>query len=288
MAKENKSKKAPAKKTTKVVSKTTTKKAAPKKKENVIIQTENSYGRTIIAALLIIVVLVGGYLAVQYKKNHGEGIYIQTAEEKKFKEEYESFNGVENNKTISIMKNNNIKYISMSEAAKILDSGDGVIYFGYASSPYSRNAVPVLLDAMTTNKLKEIYYVNLRPDNKKENDLRDEYTLDSRNKAKKTKDGDASYYDVLLALANELDDYVLVADGGKKVSTGEKRLQESTLVAVKKGVVVGFHEKTLKGHNLDKDQKLADLTKEQEQELNEMFTKVIKNYLNDDCIEEDC
>ena len=288
MAKENNKKKVPAKKTTKVVSKSAAKKPAPKKKENVIIQTENSYGRTILAALLIIVVLIGGYLAVQYKKNHGEGIYIQTAEEKKFKEEYESLNGVENNKSVTIMKNNNIKYISMSEAAKILDSGDGVIYFGYASSPYSRNAVPVLLDAMTSTKLKEIYYVNIRPDNKKEYDLRDEYTLDTRGKAKKTKDAESSYYDVLLALANELDDYVLISDNGKKVSTGEKRLQDSTLVAVKKGVVIGFQEKTVKGHNLDKDQQLPDLTKDQENELKEIYTKIIKDYLDENCIEEDC
>ena len=288
MAKETKTKKTTTKKNTKAVSKTTPKKVTPKKKESRIIQTENNYGRTILAAVLIIVVLVGGYLAVQYKKNHGDGIYIQTAEEKKFKEEYESLNGVENNKSITVMKDNNVKYITMEEASKMLDSGSGVIYFGMASCPWSRNAVPVLLDAMQEAKLDTIYYVNIRPDNKKENDLRDEYTLDSRNKAKKAKDASESYYEVLLSLANVLDDYVLTSDSGKKVSTGEKRLNTPTIVAVKKGVVVGFHEGTLNSNLLDKDGNLKDLTSEQEKELKEIYIKIFNKYNDEKCTEENC
>ena len=269
------------KKTTKATSTTTAKNVAPKKKTAKIIQSENNYGRTIIAAVLIIVVLIGGYLAVQYKKNHGDGLYIQTADEKKFKDEYESLNGVENNKTISIMKDNNIQYITMAEASKLLDSGTGVIYFGYAGSFWCRNAVPVLLDAMQETKLDTIYYVNIRPDSKKENDLRDEYTLDSRNKAKKTKTADDSYYEILLALANDLSDYVLTTDTGKKVNTGEKRLYAPTVAAVKDGVVIGFHEGTLDGHDLDEDNHLADLTKDQEKELLDVYKKLLNKYLEE-------
>lgn len=289
MTKETKTKKTTAKTNAKSKTNTvskTAKKVTPKKKESKIVQTENNYGRTILAAVLIIVVLVGGYLAVQYKKNHGEGLYVQTADEKKFKDEYETLNGVENNKTITIMKDNNIKYLTLKEAAKMLDSGTGVIYFGFAGCPWCRNAVPVLLDAMQSTELDTIYYVNIRPDSKKENDLRDEYTLDTRNKAKKTKDADESYYEILLSLANELDDYVLTTDAGKKVNTGEKRLYAPTVVAVKNGVVVGFHQGTYEGHELDKDNHLADLTKEQEKELLNVYTKIISKYQDDNCGEE--
>ncbi len=275
-------------KTVKAVSKTTPKKNYSKKRENRIIQTENNYGRTILAALLIIVVLIGGYLAVQYKKNHGEGIYIQTSEEKKFKEEYESLNGVENAKSISIMKDNNIKYISLDEAKEILDSKTGVIYFGTPSCAWSRNAVPVMLDAMQEAKLDTIYYVNVRPDNKKENDIRDEYTLDSRGKAKKTKDASESYYNILLSLANNLKEYVLTSDAGKKVSTGEKRLNTPTVVAVKNGVVIGFHEGTLNSNLLDKDGNLTDLTADQEKELKSIYVKIFEKYKDENCTDENC
>ena len=281
-------KKSPAKKTTKTISRTIPKKSTPKKKETRILQTENNYGRTILAALLIIVVLIGGYLAVQYKKNHGEGVYIQTADEKKFKEEYESLNGVENANSITVMKDNNVIYINLEEAAKLLDSGSGIIYFGMASCPWSRNAVPVMLDAMQEAKVDTIYYVNVRPDNKKENDIRDEYTLDSRNKAKKTKDADESYYNVLLSLANELKDYVLTTDAGKKVSTGEKRLNTPTVVAVKHGVLIGFHEGTVNNNLLDKDGNLPALSKDQEKELKDVYIKIFDKYKKEDCTDEDC
>lgn len=271
----------------KTVNKTVSKNSS-KKRESRIIQTENNYGRTILAAILIIVVLIGGYLAVQYKKNHGEGIYIQTSDEKIFKEEYESLNGVENAKSISIMKDNNIKYISLDEANEILDSKTGVIYFGTPSCAWSRNAVPVMLDAMQDSKLDTIYYVNIRPDNKKENDIRDEYTLDSKGKAKKTKDASESYYDILLSLANYLNDYILTTDAGKKVSTGEKRLTTPTVVAVKNGVIIGFHEGTLNSNLLDKDGNLKDLTTNEENELKEIYLKIFNKYKNENCTDENC
>ena len=273
----------------KPASKPTPKKTVAKAKSTPkAVQTETGYGRTILAAILIIVVLVGGYLTVQYKKNHGDGNYVATADEKKFKDEYESLNSTENNKKISIMSDNNIKYITMDEANKLLDSGSGVIYFGFAGCPWCRNMVPVLLDAMQSAGLDTIYYVNIRPNSKKENDIRDEYTLDSRNKAKKTRDASESYYEVLRALANELGDYVLETDSGKKVNTGEKRLYAPTVVVVKNGVVIGFHEGTFDGHEMDKNHKLPDLTKEQEKELLNVYTKMITRYLDAGCIEEGC
>jgi glutaredoxin-related protein len=206
----------------------------------------------------------------------------------KFKEEYESLNGVENAKSISIMKDNNIKYISLDEAKEILDSKTGVIYFGTPSCAWSRNAVPVMLDAMQEAKLDTIYYVNVRPDNKKENDIRDEYTLDSRGKAKKTKDASESYYNILLSLANNLKEYVLTSDAGKKVSTGEKRLNTPTVVAVKNGVVIGFHEGTLNSNLLDKDGNLTDLTADQEKELKSIYVKIFEKYKDENCTDENC
>ncbi len=299
-------KKTTAKKTnqTKKVENKTTKKATsvtkqPKKvtkKEPKLIQEENNYTRTLIAAVLIALIFFAGYLAIQFKTNGGLGEskdYVPTTEEKAFKEDYESLNGTTSVDGVkfsetSIINDNNIKYISIDEALDILDSGSGVIYFGYASCPYSRSAVPVLLDAMTSSELDTIYYVNLRPKEtgrldgvgQKENDLRDTYTLNAKNKAKRTKEAASeSYYEILTSLANYLDDYILVTEKGKKVSTGEKRLNTPTVVSVVNGEVVGFHQGTVDTQEENEKGELQALTKDEEKELLNKYTKLISAYL---------
>ena len=297
-------KKTPAKTTSKSVQKNTSvKKTAVKKDSNnktkakttpttkkTIVQEENHYGRTLLAALLIVIVCIGGYLIVDYKKknNSSENNYVATADEKAFKEEYESLNGTTRsngqiNKDIKIMDDNNIVYISVKEAAEILDSGNGIIYFGFAACPWCRNSTPILLNAMNSSELDKIYYVNVRPDDDTSKDIRDTYTLNSKDKAKKTKEAEDAYYNILLALANDLDDYVLTTESGKQVNTGEKRLAAPTVVAVKDGVVVGFHQGTVNNHQKDEEGKLRDLTKEEEVELLNTYTSIISRYLNSDC-----
>ncbi len=315
MASEEKTKKAPAKKASakKEVKKTSTKSTSTKKKTTpttksanavvkttaktpvkksstkTIVQEENHYGRTLLAALLIVLVFIGGYVGIQYKKNNltPDSKYVATADEKKFKEEYESLNGTtrtngQKNRDVEIMVDNNVKYINIKEAAEILENGSGVIYFGFAACPWCRNAVPVLLNAMNASELDTIYYVNIKPEDDPEQDIRDTYVLDTKNKARKSRDAEAAYFDVLRALANDLDDYVLYTDKGKPVNTGEKRLAAPTVVSVKDGVVVGFHQGTVEGHDRV-DGVLEDLTKEQETELLNTYSKVISKYLNSDC-----
>ena len=265
-------------------------------KETKVVQEENNYTRTLIAAILIAFIFFGGYLAIQYKTNGGLGEnkeYVPTREEKTFKEDYESLNGttsVDGIKfsKVSIINDNNIKYISMDEALEIIDSKSGVIYFGYASCPYSRSAVPVLLDAMSSSTLDTIYYVNLRPKEagnlsgtgQKENDLRDTYTLNAKNKAKRTKEAASdSYYEILTSLANYLDDYILVTEKGKKVSTGEKRLNTPTVISVVNGEIVGYHEGTVDSQKENEKGELEELSKDEEKELLNEYTKIISAYL---------
>lgn len=274
----------------KVTSKTSkkTKNSTKTAKQPTIVQEQNNYGRTIIAAILIILVLVCAYFGMNWKNNQNKTAdsYVATEDEKAFKDEYESINDQtrastnQPNKNISILEKNNITYITMSEAASILENGSGVIYFGFAACPYSRIAVPILLSAMQSSDLDKIYYVNLRPDDNAQNDLRDTYTLNAKNKAKRTKEATSGYYDVLTLLANELSDYTLTTDSGKIVNTGEKRLESPTVVAVKNGEIVGFHEKTVTGHTLDENGALRDLTSEEESELLNTYAKIISNYLS--------
>ncbi len=274
--------------TKKVEEKKETPKVTPKKSTPKLVQEKNDYGHTLLAAILILVVFVGGFIAVQHYKNKAKADVVLTEDEKAFKEEYEKLNGTtrsngQTNKEITILDNNNVKYINLEEAAKILDSGSGVIYFGFAACPWCRNAVPVLLDAMESTSLDTIYYVNVRPDDDPQKDIRDTWTLNTKNKPRKTKDAEDAYYDVLTSLANDLSDYVLVADSGKKVNTGEKRLGAPTVVSVVNGVVVGFHAGTVDGHVKDDKGALRDLTKEETTELFNTYSSLISKYLNSDC-----
>lgn len=295
MATEAKTKKTTTKKVTKkpttkkVTKKTTTKKTMAKKtetkkitapKQTKIVQKENNYKNITIASVIITLIFIVGIIFISIlSKNGGDANYVPTIDETNFKKEYESLNGTSAHK-VEIIKDNNIVYIDMKKASELLESGSGVIYFGAASCEECRASVPVLLDAMSSSELETIYYVDLT----NENNLRDEYVLNEKNKAKVKLSATAEYDSVRLSLANHLEDYVLTTTKGKKVNTGQKRLQDLTVVSVVEGQIMGFHEGTVNNHkNTDK------LNKEQEKELLDSYTKVISSQLNKKCtIETGC
>lgn len=324
MAKEEKTKEASIKKTTskkeakttkketkstpkKAVKKTSVKtqeivrpviKEEPVKEETkpVVVPEEPHYGRTLMAAIIIFLIFVGGYVAVQWNKgtfkkdnDQTEEKYQATEDEKRFKKEYESLNGTtrsngQKNRDVNIKADNNIKYITIAEAAEIIDSGSGVIYFGFAACPWCRNAVPILLDARDSTNLDTIYYVDIRPEDKADNDIRDSYALDTKNKPKKVKDGATGYDEVVLALASELKEYKLpISKTDREVSTGRKRLYAPTVITVNKGIVTGFHEGTFDEHEKDENGALPDLTKKQQDDLFTIYSDMITKYLGTDC-----
>ena len=79
----------------------------------------------------------------------------------RFKLSYEYINYMEydNGKKIkvSIPSNNKIKYVSNTEILDILDSKTGIIYFGYNTCPWCRNAAPILIEAAKENNIETIY-----------------------------------------------------------------------------------------------------------------------------------
>ena len=239
----NKTKKKTQTKNKNVVSKTN------KEKVNLpaLLQDENSYARTILAAVIICIIFLSGYFFLRNTDDNTdtkESAKI-TEDEKRFKKEYESINGTTRSngdvvKKIEVKEDNNIVYVSLNEVNKIIEEGSGIIYFGYAADDNCRSIVPILIDAINEEKIDKVYYVNVRTDDKLENDIRDLYELNEKNKAKHVKDGLPGYRELITLLADRLDDYVLVSDKGKKISTGEKRLNVPTVVAVKDGYIVGY------------------------------------------------
>ena len=282
-AKKAVAKKEVAKKTT-PAKKTTTKKTTPKaKKSPVLVQESNQYGKMLAAILAIALVLVACYCGYQIKTgNWMFGEVKQTEDEKKFEEEYESLNGTANadgitNKTVDVIKDNNIEYITLAEADKMLEEGTGVIYFGYASCPWCRNLVPVMLDAVQETKLDKVYYVNLIDE--EGNDLRSKYILNKKNKPKKEKDASMEYYNILASLSEYLSQYVLYTEAGKEIEVPEKRLSAPTVVAVKKGEVLDVYEATVEMTEEDAGA-VKVYTKEDKKNAEKAYKELIEIYLN--------
>lgn len=284
-AKKAVAKKEVAKKTT-PAKKTTTKKAAPKaKKSPVLVQESNQYGKMLAAILAIAIVLVACYCGYQIKTgNWMFGEVKQTEDEKKFEEEYESLNGTANeegitNKTVDVIKDNNIEYITLEEADKMLEEGTGVIYFGYASCPWCRNLVPVMLDAVQETKLDKVYYVNLIDE--EGNDLRSKYILNKKNKPKKEKDASMEYYNILAALSEHVSQYVLYTEAGEPVQVPEKRLSAPTVVAVKEGTVIGLYESTVEMDEKDGGA-VKVISKNEKEEAKKAYVELFNKYLEKD------
>lgn len=178
----------------------------------------------------------------------------------KFKEEYEILNGSEANNgytypKVALEDNNPFVYSSVNDAIKVLENGTGIIYFGYASCPWCRNAVNVLQHVNAS----EILYVDM-------SDQRDAYEVID-GVLTKTKDGTDGYYKLLELLDSVLEDYIV--DG---VSTGEKRMYVPLVVGIKEGEIVGSHEATV---DLNDGQTAYNaLTSSQQEELKDVYDEI--------------
>jgi thiol-disulfide isomerase/thioredoxin len=199
----------------------------------------------------------------------------------KFKEEYEELNGTTSSSgkeypSVNIDSDNVIVYSSLEEVLDILDSGTGVIYLGYPTCPWCRNAVPVLLKASDNTSLDKIYYVNMT-------DVRDKMELDSNNSIVTTKEADKEYYELLEKLDDILLEYTLTDDDGNEYDTQEKRVYVPTVLFVYNGKVVDYHFDTVDSQT----DPYVVLDEEQTLELYNIYLQGIHKVLNDQCDDSD-
>ncbi len=191
--------------------------------------------------------------------------------EERFKEEYESLNGVERegkgykNIEITILDDNNVWYASQNEILKILDKGTGIIYFGFPDCPWCRNLVPILIRTAKEEGIKEIYYYNAKED-------RDEKKLVD-GKIEEVKKGSDFYLKLLEKLGNKASKYDGLSDDSIK------RLYFPTVLFVKEGEIVLFHEGTVPSQ-LDP---LVKLNQKQETELREILIDGMNMIYGDTC-----
>lgn len=192
----------------------------------------------IISVIMLILIVVTGCSSQSIGKDA-----------KKFKEEYESLNGLESNNSgvyyreINIDENNPITYTSFKEiSTKIKEKESFVVYFGFSSCPWCRSVIPYVLESAKENNIKEILYVNLRSDNTRESDLRGYYKLDENNNLVVDVKADDYYYEVLDTLDKHLTPYTIKTESGEEIKTGENRLYAPTIVIYKEGKAVALDE----------------------------------------------
>lgn len=214
--------------------------------------------------LIIITIVTLGVLLVGCTKEETESDAL------KFKAEYEELNGKPNSTgtknyvTLDISESNTIKYRTESEIIELLESGTGIIYFGFPNCPWCRNATYALLEIAEEEKM-DVNYLNIL-------DIRSTYSIEEDGRLTLEKEGTESYYRILELLDNELEDFTLTTESGLEVSTGEKRLYSPTTVFVKDGIIEGVHVGTVSSQ----EDPYVLLTDEQKEELKEIFM----NYIN--------
>ncbi len=212
-------------------------------------------------------------LCVYAIANHKE---IKVTDAVKFKQEYESLNGLvnENNEkeylNVEIEEENPIIYKSGQEILDIMKNEDAIIYFGFAACPWCRNAVPVLLETAKELNVDKIYYVDIL-------DMRDTYKFSGSIEPEQTKKGTDAYYSILKILDKKLEEFYVTDDAGNMYDTGVKRLYAPTVVSMSGGKVKGFHVATVESQ---KDPYKA-LDDKQKEELKTAYKDLIKAIKDD-------
>lgn len=202
----------------------------------------------------------------------------------KFKNEYEALNDVVNEATdnkyikVNIDEENPMVYKTGKEILDVLKNEDAIIYFGFAACPWCRNAVPVLLDAAKELNVDKIYYVDIL-------DIRDTYKFSGSIEPEQTKKGTDAYYEILKFLDKKLEKFYVKDEAGNMYDTGVKRLYAPTVVGVKGGKIVGFHESTIESQT-DPYELLDEKGKS---ELKNEYKKIIEsvNEKNNVCKDKD-
>lgn len=216
--------------------------------------------------ILSVIVVIALVIAILFFLLNNKGM----SDGERFKQEYEELN--DSHLEVNIDSDNMIKYIGLEEAIDIIKNDTGVIYFGYPSCPWCRNAVPVLLDAASSTSLDTIYYVNAY-------NIRDVKEIDDDGNIVTTNEGDRLYDDLLEVLDDILDPYTIIDDNGEVIDLGEKRLYVPMVLFVKDGEVVSYHLSTV---DSQEDPSIS-LNDSQRDELYNIYLDGINNVVGGIC-----
>lgn len=151
----------------------------------------------------------------------------------RFKEEYESLNGKENDSGIDyvnvvIEADHPMVYADIEQLLEVIKN-DGIIYFGFDECPWCRNVLPVLIEAAREKEVSEIYYYDIKG-------IRDELVLNEEGMIEVMKEKSEDYQLIYDALYDSLNIYEGLNDDTIK------RLYAPSVFFIKEGKVMLMHE----------------------------------------------
>lgn len=202
--------------------------------------------------------------AVDTSKNDVKDEAVVTLEKTedsiKFKNEMEDLNTVVNEDgttkymNITIPEANGVKYASIEDIEALFDGGSGIVYFGFAECPWCRNAVPELIEALSTSGANTIYYMNVL-------NIRDKKSLDDDGKVVTESEGTSEYKKLLELFGDSLDVYDGLNDDNIR------RIYAPTVFFIKDGKVILKHTGTLD----EQENPKVPLTSEQKETLRNIY-----------------
>ena len=241
----------------------------------------NKDQKILMVIISLIAILAVGFGVYAYKNKDTKTCKNEETDAIKFKREYETFNGKKYDNTdieyftVNLSNKNLFKYVSEKEAVKFLKEGTGIIYFGFPQCPWCRTLVPYLEEVARLNGVEEIKYLNIL-------DIRDSYKVENK-KVITDKKGTDEYYEILKILDKYLEEFSVTDQAGKKYTTGVDRLYAPTIVVVKDGEIVSFHEGTV-----ESQEKFVPLTEEEQKELKNILNEKISVISNTVCTDKAC
>lgn len=224
--------------------------------------------------VMLIIVLIIVMISTNKKENNF--FTVQNDDGVKFADEYESLNNKEieigkKYPKVQIPNDNIIKYVSVKDVNDVFKTnGDAVVYFGYSTCLYCRNAIQILIDQVHESELDVLYYIDIE-------EVWDEYKLDENNKLLKTKAATDDYYEMLDFLGEELVyDYKLTSIDNKEVATGVKRIEVPLVIFVTNGKVSSYNKGTL----FSQEDPLVEMDDSQKQGLGEIYYYGIRDVVS--------
>lgn len=181
-------------------------------------------------AISVLLAWCGQQLESNIWENANTGAIQTFAATASFKAEYEALNDDQHPHMI-VPETLNIQTLNFEKTQALINSGNGILFFGFPSCPWCRNLLPELFVAMEKSGVKDLYYYNPKA-------IRDEKELLSWTIVTK-KEANTEYQWLLDKIGHILPAY-------RGLENPEiKRLYVPTVLIIKDGEIIGHHFDTL-------------------------------------------
>ncbi len=201
----------------------------------------------------------------------------------KFKNDYESLNGKTNSKgskyrVITIDEDNPFVYTSLDRINKRIKNKETfIVYFGANWCPWCRSMLPTAIEKSKEMKIDKVYYIDVRPDNDINKDIRDIFDYNENNEIYISHNGTKAYREFLKYADSVLKEYDSHGVSVKNTKyAGSKRVGAPSFILVEKGVVSKLETGV---SDLETDPYM-ELTDDIISDMQNRFDSLYKDYLN--------